>query len=196
MLKVNEYKAEKRMYYKSVRSSMSVIEKNSADLDIFNKIINTDSFKNAETILTYVSVNDETDTFELIKYCFENGKKVATPRCLDKNGNMSFFEINSFEDLKPSYFHLLEPAKCCNKIVSFKNSLCIVPAFSYDKNGYRIGYGGGYYDRFLSEYSTKTIGICYDRCIEKSHLHSEFDIKVDMVITDKQIFSLEDKNER
>lgn len=190
MLSIKEYKAEKRAFYKGLRKSMNPEIKKSADRQIFEKLISFPEFKNSELILTYISVNDETDTVSLIKYCFDNGKRVAVPRCLDKNGNMDFFEIKSFDDVKSSYFGLLEPSEKCPKVDSFDNSLCIVPAFSYDKKGYRIGYGGGFYDRFLSKYNLFKIGICYDEFIETNHLHDEFDISVDIVITEKQIISL------
>lgn len=196
MLSIKEYKAEKRTFYKSLRKSMNQEEKKSADRQIFEKLIDTYAFKNSELILTYISVSDETDTISLIKYCFENDKRVAVPKCLDKNGNMEFFEIKSFNDVKPSYFGLLEPSENCPEITLFYNSLCVVPAFSYDIKGYRIGYGGGFYDRFLSKHNVFKAGICYDECIETNHLHDEFDINVDIVITEKQIISLEDKNER
>ena len=190
MLSIKEYKAEKRAFYKGLRKSMNPEIKKSADRQIFEKLISFPEFKNSELILTYISVNDETDTVSLIKYCFDNGKRVAVPRCLDKNGNMDFFEIKSFDDVKSSYFGLLEPSEKCPKVDSFDNSLCIVPAFSYDKKGYRIGYGGGFYDRFLSKHNLFKIGICYDEFIETNHLHDEFDISVDIVITEKQIISL------
>jgi 5-formyltetrahydrofolate cyclo-ligase len=196
MLSIKEYKAEKRAFYKSLRKSMNPEIKKSADRQIFEKLISFPEFKNSELILTYISVNDETDTISLIKYCFENNKKVAVPKCLDKNGNMEFFEIKSFDDVKPSYFGLLEPSKNCHLITGFDNSLCVVPAFSYDIKGYTIGYGGGFYDRFLSKHNVFKAGICYDESIETNHLHDEFDINVDIVITEKQIISLEDKNER
>ena len=109
---------------------------------------------------------------------------------------MEFFEIKSFDDVKPSYFGLLEPSENCPVITMFDNSWCVVPAFSYDIKGYRIGYGGGFYDRFLSKHNVFKAGICYDESIETNHLHDEFDISVDVVITEKQIISLEDKNER
>jgi len=196
MLSVKEYKAEKRAFYKSLRKSMKPETKKSADRQIFEKLISFPKFKNSELILTYISVNDETDTISLIKYCFENNKRVAVPKCLNKNGTMEFFEIKSFDDVNPSYFGLLEPSENCPVIRDFSNSLCVVPAFSYDIKGYRIGYGGGFYDRFLSKHNVLKIGICYDECIEENHLHDEFDINVDIVITEKQIISLEDENER
>lgn len=196
MLSAKEYKAQKREFYKNLRKSINPETKNAADKQIFKKLTEASAFKDSELILTYISVNDETDTISLVKHSFENNKRVAVPKCLDKNGNMDFFEIKSFDDLKSSHFGLLEPSENCGVITDFNNSLCIVPAFSYDKKGYRIGYGGGYYDRFLSKHNVFKIGICYDECIAENHLKDIFDISVDVVITEKQTISLEDKNER
>ena len=70
-----------------------------------------------------------------------------------------------------------------------KNTVCIVPAFMFDKFGYRLGYGKGYYDRYLSRYKGSTIGICYGENIKEELFHSKYDRTVDMIVTEKDIIN-------
>ena len=73
-----------------------------------------------------------------------------------------------------------------------KDSICIVPAFMFDKSGYRLGYGKGYYDRYLSKYKGSTIGICYSQNIKDELFHGKFDRTVDMIVTEKQIITIKE----
>ncbi len=73
-----------------------------------------------------------------------------------------------------------------------RGSICIVPAFMFDKNGYRLGYGKGYYDRYLSRYEGTTIGICYSENLQTELFHGKYDRSVDLVVTDREIIRKED----
>ena len=80
-----------------------------------------------------------------------------------------------------------------NRLIKTENTICIVPAFMFDKNGYRLGYGKGYYDRYLSRYKGLTIGICYDENITDELFHGKFDRAVDLVLSEKRILTVEKK---
>ena len=130
-------------------------------------------------VLIYVSLEDEVDTMGLIKYSLNIGKRVAVPKC--ENGLISFCYILSLDELEKGSYGILEPIG--NNIVnSFKNSICIVPGVCFDKEGNRIGYGGGYYDRFLSSYKGIKIGLTYKESIVDKIDKDEYDIKMDKVI--------------
>ena len=172
-----------RRLYKSIRQGINVCEKTDFDNIIFTKLINTQLYRNASIILVYVSYNSEVDTEKLIEYSLEIQKTVAVPYC---NGDkMDFYIIKSSDELIPGKYGI--PTVDINNRIpldNFNNALCIVPALSYDLLGNRLGYGGGYYDRFLASNNIKSIGLCYSRCIH-SHLPAEnFDIKVDIVLTE------------
>lgn len=155
------------------------------DFSIYNAVISLDQYKNTPTVLTYVSTNIEVDTIKLIDHALIYGKKVAAPVCDYNTTTIKFYQINSRDDLYPARFSLLEPIPNDDMLItSMLDSICIVPGLAFDKRGYRLGYGKGFYDRFLSEYDGHSIGICYDDFICDRLAIDEFDIPVNLVITD------------
>ncbi len=193
MEQINDIRLAKkalREKIKAERLSLDAQYKKTADSKIKNKVLNLWSLREAETVLTYVSTDIEVDTKALIYELFKMKKKIAVPKCLNNKGDMKFFYINSFDDLEPGFFGVLEPKEHCKEFDYAQKSICIVPAFMFDKNGYRLGYGKGYYDRFLSGYNGTAVGICYDTDITDNLLHGKFDRTVSTVITDKRIFNI------
>ncbi len=177
-------KIETRDFYLKIRKNLTLYEKRKYDEMIFIRFINSSFYFNFEVFLIYVSVNNEVETAEIIRYLLKNNKKVAVPYCSDSN--MEFYYINSPEDLVKSRFGI--PSVDIVKSEKFKNfdkALCIVPTVSFDNNGNRIGYGGGYYDRFLAENKLTTLGLCYERCMSENIPSESFDIKMDYVLTEK-----------
>ncbi len=169
-------KNELRKIYKYIRNNIK--DRNIQNEIIFNKVISLEKVKKADTILIYVSFNNEVDTLNIIKY-FLGKKKVAVPKV---NGNeMNFYYIDSFNDLSKGSFNILEPITT-NKVTNFDNSICIVPGLCFDKENYRLGYGKGYYDKFLSNKNIYTIGLSYKETIIKKLPIDKYDIKLDKVI--------------
>lgn len=177
-----------RNKFKNNRLNMN--DKDKVDKQIFNKLINTWAYREAKVILTYVSTAIEVDTIELINHSLKNNKKVAVPYCIDNTRFMKFYFINSVDELEKRTFGVLEPiASDETELKDFSNSICIVPALAFDKNGFRLGYGKGYYDRFLSSYTGKTIGLCYDNCICNILPTGKYDKKVDTLLTNKSTYN-------
>lgn len=167
---------------------MSQNEKAEKDEKIFSRLIKMREYQNAKTILPYVSTEIEVDTKKLIEHSLAGGKYVAVPYCVENSREMDFYLIKSIDDLKPRTFGVLEPdAEKCIKLTDFANSICIVPALSYDMQGFRLGYGKGYYDRFLNRYNGKKIGICYESCITGKLRKGRYDVACDAIITEKRI---------
>jgi len=184
MLDIKTEKQRLRRKYKEIRRNISLEEKKLFDEAIFQSIISSQLYKSAKQILCFVSMDIEVDTRNLINQAFVDKKAVAVPKCIDKNGTMEFYYISSFIDLEESNFSLLEPnIYKANKVENFDNSICIVPGLCFDNVGYRIGFGKGFYDRFLSKYSEKKVGLCYNNCITKKLPHDCYDISVDYVVT-------------
>lgn len=186
-------KKELRKKFKDVRNSMLRSERVNFDETISDAFLNTTEYNKCEDLLAYVSSAIEVDTRQIIAESLKN-KRVLCPRCVPKTNLMYFYRIDSIEQLKSGSFGILEPDESCERIVDFNEPLCIVPALSYDVKGYRLGFGKGFYDRFLCNFDGVSIGLCYDRCIVDSLPSDEFDISVDKVITEKNIYDL--KNER
>lgn len=188
LIDIRPIKKQLRADCKQARKEMDSTEKQTFDKKIKNKLLNLFIMRDAETVLTYVSTDIEVDTKSLLEELFKSKKRVAVPKCENNDGDMAFYLINSFDDLESGYCGVLEPIpQKCEMLTEFENSVCIVPAFLFDKKGYRLGYGKGYYDRFLAGYTGISVGICYDGNITDSLFHGKFDRPVNMIVTDKQI---------
>ncbi len=177
------------------RCAMDKARKASYDKKICNKLLNSWAVREASAVLTYVSTAIEVDTRAFMEALFALGKTVAVPRCGEAPGEMGFYIIESFNDLEDGAFGVLEPKCECAEYTETEGSVCVVPAFIFDEYGYRLGYGKGYYDRFLSRYGGKKIGICYDCDICEKLYHGRYDRAVDMIITPGRIFMPSEKGE-
>ena len=184
---IREYKIKLREKFKAIRFGYTPEQKNKLDGDIVSRLMRTYQYKNAETILCYVSTPVEVDTRFLIAKALEDGKKVAVPKCRPETTTMDFYLINGFDDLEKGTFGVLEPIESKCEIYEGTNSICIVPGLCFDHSGYRLGYGKGYYDRFLTNYSQTKIGICYNDCVQQRLFHGRYDIPVDLLITERYL---------
>ena len=181
-------KAETRKKLKAKRNSIS--NKSKLDFCIAQELFSLDEYKNADKILIFVSLFDEIDTESIINSALSSGKTVAVPCCKNKFGEMEFYLINSLDELKTGTFGVREPDIEINKkLEDFEKSIIIVPGLSFDRDGNRIGYGGGYYDRFLANYSGVSIGLCYGEMMSDSIPTDKYDIPVDIVVTDSEVFT-------
>lgn len=148
---------------------------------IKNKVLNSEVYQKCKIIFTYVNIGSEVDTIEIIKHSLLNNKVVATPKIIENK--MIFVKIDSLNDLKLGKFNILESISN-NEIKSNEYTMLLIPALVFDKNNYRLGYGGGYYDRYLCNIKClKKVGLAYDFQIIESVPKNDFDIPVDFVIT-------------
>ncbi len=185
---IREYKRKLREKNKEIRNNLIPQDKQELDNKIFKKLISLKSYKNAKMLVTFVSTSIEVDTHRLIEHSLRQGKIVVVPKCIDGTREMDFYRIKSMSDLEVATFKVLEPiVDRCQKITNFKNSICIVPGLIFDMKGNRLGYGKGYYDRFLKNYRNTTLGVCYSFCTINKLFVGRFDKPVDFLITDKYI---------
>lgn len=152
------------------------------DIMIYNSLMELPVIAEAETVFTYVSTEIEVDTILFIEAMLSFGKTVAVPKCEGKE--MRFIAIDSLADLETGAYGILEP-KDGEEITDYKRSACITPALSFDEKGFRMGYGGGYYDRFLKNYTGTSIGICYEDFIGEI-VTEEYDLPVNIVVTEEK----------
>lgn len=167
-----------RKKYKEKRDNIK--NKVTKDNLIYQKVINNKDILSSKTLLIYISINSEVDTIKIINY-FLNTKNIAVPKIIDNN--MYFCYVTNLNELTSGKYNIPEPTNE-NIVTDFDNAICIVPGICYDKENYRVGYGKGYYDRFLSKNKIKTIGLCYKECIVKKIDNDKYDYKIDEVITD------------
>ncbi len=186
-----------REKYRAIRISMTPEEKNARDNAISAQVRRLWQYENNHTLLVYVSTPIEVDTHTIILNALQDGKRVAVPRCVEGTRNMDFYYIQSPDELQPGSFGVLEPLPNEDKRVKdLSCGLCIVPAFSYDWNGFRLGYGKGYYDRFLSRFEGNIIGICYADCVQRSLPHGRFDRPVELLVTENYLRRTGNRQER
>ncbi len=179
-----EEKRSLRNKYKAVRDSL--MEKAPEySREICEKCAALPEFQNADTVLLYFAKGSEADLAPLAEIGWKMGKTVGYPRCLDRE-SMEFFKVSDFSDLEKGYFGIMEP-KIDAPLCSLENAVCFVPALSFDSFGYRLGYGGGYYDRFLARFSGCSVGIAYEECLAERLPREEFDKKTDYIITESRV---------
>jgi len=160
------------------------------DEKIANVMLGSISYRFCDIILAYASSKLEVSTDKIIDKALENKKIVACPVSNADDNSMSFIKIDSRSELAPGEYNILEPP-VGNEKLDFENkrslAVCLVPCLAYDSYGYRIGYGKGYYDRFLSSFDGTKIGLCYsDFKIDKLP-RGKYDVKLDVIITEKGV---------
>ena len=171
-------KADLRLYAKNLR--LKIKNKALKDAIILQKILNHPKIIESENILVYVSLEHEVDTKKLILELLKRKKKVYAPKIIDND--LIFYKVNNIDELKKGKFNIFEPTSK-ELYASSLSSCIIVPGLLFDKSFNRLGYGGGYYDRFLNAKKIYKIGVCYQELQIESLEVLDYDIKMDEVIT-------------
>jgi 5-formyltetrahydrofolate cyclo-ligase len=154
---------------------------------IKEKLLGLKEYKEAETVLFYVSYDGEVFTHEMIKEAL-NEKKVVVPISNKDTLSLTLSELISFNDLEVSSYGILEPKKEKIKEISIDEiDLIIVPGVAFDKFGNRLGHGKGYYDRLLKKANTTIIALAFEFQIIEKISTDEHDKPVDMIITEDRI---------
>ncbi len=178
-------KEDIRKYIFSQRKRLVFDEKKKMDELIYNSVINNRIFVNASVVFIYVSFNNEVDTHRIIEYALRLGKRVCVPRVINKQSGMKALFINSLSELVVSKFGILEPKDSENSSLPNEIDIAIIPGLAFDRIGGRIGYGGGFYDRFFSCGVCKKIALAYEFQMLKAIPMEKYDVLIDGVITEK-----------
>ena len=134
----------------------------------------------------------EIDVAEFNQFVLDSGKRLYLPRCVKGTPEMNFHLVSGMDELSRGSFSINEPsadAPIWNE-QSGVSCAVIIPAMSYDRRGYRLGYGKGYYDRYLSDKGAVKIGICYTDFIAEHIPNGRFDLAVDIIVTEKGIITV------
>ena len=192
MYEIRQHKTEIREGYLSQRRAMDKDIKAALDEKICSVILSSATYRYADTILMYYAKDDEVDINPVAWAAVAAGKKVAFPKTNPEDRSMVFRFVTSEDDLAEGAFGLREPKE---GLPSFtvtgelqQSVICIIPAVVYDKKGFRIGYGGGYYDRYLSSFKGTKVGVEYYDYIIGNVPHGRFDLAVDVLISEKGIY--------
>lgn len=157
-------------------------------IKIKESLLETAEFKEAKTIAITLSRDTEVETRSVIRMCWNIGKTVLVPKCYPREKNMDFRKITNFDQLETAYAGLQEPNP--NLTTAFDKAdidLIIVPGVAFTKSGFRIGYGGGYYDRFLTDYTGRKISLAFELQMVSNLPIEEHDLPVEKIITEKRV---------
>ena len=165
-----------------IANRRKIFDRDEKNEKILKNVTECDIYKCAQTIMVYISYNGEVDTKALIEKALSDGKKLCAPVCIDKE-TMVAKSFNSYDELIIGAYGIKEPqgAEVCDI------DLILVPGVAFSKNLYRIGYGAGYYDRFLEKNSAITCGLFYEEQ-KADFLEDSHDKQLDFVITEEKIY--------
>lgn len=183
-----ETKKDIREKYRKIRQEIPEDQRKAAEEKITENLLSLPEYEEARFIYCYVSIDDEADTRRIIAESLRRGKKVAAPRVRGKQ-RMEFCLIKSLADLRPGFLSIPEPGPWCKKAaLPYEETLVILPGTAFDRRGGRIGYGGGYYDAYLTGH-TRCIkaALAYSAQIADELPSEPEDVKVDMIITEKEL---------
>lgn len=189
MTEIRTQKSEMREKYLAVRLAMPQEQKDAYDNKIHQKLISSITYRHSTDVLLYASTKGEVDTWQIFESAIKDGKKVAFP-CCNPDNTMTFRYVTSKDQLKERTFGILEPDPECEVCHPSNFSLLIVPGLVYDKKGFRIGYGKGFYDRFLSAFEGVSIGLCYASFSVPEVPKGRYDRHVDVIITEKGVYAV------
>jgi 5-formyltetrahydrofolate cyclo-ligase len=137
------------------RSQLAIEEREQASRKIVQEILRSKQFQEAEIIFAYIPFRDEVDISALIEECWRMDKQIFVPKADKASQSMAFYRIESWSDLEKGNYGIMEPKRSCLSHTNEKIDLMIVPGVAFDRKRNRIGYGAGYYDRYLSRLNHK-----------------------------------------
>ena len=179
-------KKEKRSFYRKKRKDISKAQKEMLDKMLFDRVISLKEFRESSVVLAYYPINDEINTIPIIEYALREGKRVALPISSTIDYTLTFHFISSLKEIKNGAYSIPEPSEDSEIFNKETKALCIVPGLIFDRTGNRLGYGKGFYDRFLSDFNGITVGLCYsDFLLDKLPI-DENDRAVDIVVSDTE----------
>jgi len=188
-----EFKKLRKRDYRNkaemIRNSIPENEKIKLDSLIHSNLFNWKLYRKSKYIFCYVNFRSEINTMKIIQNAILEDKTITVPKIFTRLKEMKAFVIkNLTTDLKPGWYGILEPVDYCKEAEYEKIDLIITPGLAFTIRGERLGYGGGYYDRFLSKYSFITsCALTYDQLIFNYLPIKKFDIPVDYLITESGI---------
>ena len=180
-----ESKKDIRRHVLSVRENLTAKEQDENSQNICRQVINHPFFMNTDIVYCYVDYKHEVITRAIIQSAWDQGKQVAVPKII--GDEMIFCFINSWKELKDGYRGIPEPTDC--KIADADSPLVIMPGVAFDKCRNRIGYGKGFYDKFLKKHPhSHTIALAFELQIVDKIPFDSFDIRPEILITEKCIY--------
>mgnify|MGYP003275024523 FL=1 len=179
-------KQEMRKSVKKEAAQLTEAYCKDADEMIFRNIRALPEYQRADTVFCYVGTKTEINTMPILKDILENGKILGVPKCVAK-GIMEVFRVESLEQLKEGAYGILEPKEECGRILPEQIDLALVPCLCCTKDGKRLGYGGGYYDRYLEKKEFTKVVLCREKLMKEFIPIDHHDVEMDLVISERGV---------
>ena len=188
-------KAAWRKRFKQLRAQIPSGERESIDGSIALQVLALPEYQAADAVLAYLSFGFEVETRGIISRAWSDGKTVLLPRCIPDTRAMAWYRVDSFDGLVKSPLGVEEPVDDPEfemDPTALGNILVLVPGLTFDRCGYRLGYGGGYYDVFLSgmdPVKTTAVGLCRScQLVARVEVADPHDLPVSIVATETQAY--------
>lgn len=184
----NSDKRTFRQHCKELRQALALEERETIDATIARQVLSLGAWKRASMVYSYLSFGAEVDTRSLLQAAWDAGKVVALPRCTRGSRHMQWYAVRTLDNLEKSPLGVEEPVpSLCDDVAATgtPDAVALVPGLAFDEHGYRLGYGGGYYDTFLPEFVGTSIGLCRSNTLfDALPLLEAHDAPVDLVVTE------------
>ena len=183
-------KKELRNIQFKVRKKLFLSASSTFNQKLFDKFFKKINFEYVNIISSYISINSEINTKDLNSFILKNNKKLCLPVVLNKDDHLIFRKFTSEEDMVNGFMNIKEPHSSNEVLIP---NVLFVPCLAFDIYGFRLGYGGGYYDRTLSHFKKQkyefiSVGYAFEGQKVSQVPKDEFDMKLDYVITEKKIY--------
>ena len=189
---IKTLKTELRQEYIGKRRAIGPEQKKELDDRITQLFLSSITYRYSAAVLLYAPLDDEIDVNEIAKQALSAGKIVAFPKCNVKDNTMEYRIVHDLSELVPGALDILEPA-ADTEIYDYiaraqrDHAVCIVPGVVFDIQGYRIGYGRGFYDRFLNRFEGVKVGLAYSNFILKTIPRGRYDLPCDVIVSEKGV---------
>lgn len=180
-------KKQLRAALRQVRSQIDPHHREHWDAALCTHLLSLPEYAKANTVFCYVSTPDEPGTQAILAFALADGKQLCVPRC-KKGGVMDLCLISSLTDLCPGAYGILEPLPHALTLTPDQVDLAIIPCIACTREGERLGQGGGYYDRFLPQFSGDAVLLCYESLVQTSLPTEPHDCTVPFLITEAGVF--------
>lgn len=183
-----------RARLKAQRKAIPAEQRQRADTAITQRLLELPEYSQTPLLLPYLSFGSEVSTYAIIRHAWEHGKTVALPYCVPGTRTMRWYNVSSFNDLVKSPLGVLEPDPLTAQLLFDKShavpksALALVPGLAFDSQGYRLGYGGGFYDVFLANFVGTAVGLCREQQLcDRLPCLDDHDLPVGLVVSERRV---------
>ena len=185
-------KAALRRQMKAQRAAVPLGRRSAQSAAIAGQLFALPVFQAARTVFCYCSAGDEIDTYPILRTALACGKRLCLPRTLEQ-GRMQALQVDTLDRLERTARGILEPAPDSPLVPPGQIDLSILPCLAADRQGVRLGYGGGYYDRFLPDCSGVRLALCADARLFARLPSQAHDVLCDIIVTESQVIYIHEE---